>query len=53
MIFTSGFDRRKVNPFAYITCKFWRQACLSSLLYGVELFTESEITETKMAPVVR
>ena len=37
MIFASGFDRRKVNPFVYI--KFWRQACLPSLLYGVELFT--------------
>ena len=37
MIFASGFDRRKVNPFVYI--KFWRQACLLSLLYGVELFT--------------
>ena len=37
MIFASSFDRRKVNPFVYI--KFWRQACLPSLLYGVELFT--------------
>ena len=37
MIFASGFDRRKVNPFVYI--KVWRQACLPSLLYGVELFT--------------
>ena len=37
MIFASGFDGRKVNPFVYI--KFWRQACLPSLLYGVELFT--------------
>ena len=37
MIFASGFDRRKVNPFLYI--KFWRQAFLPSLLYGVELFT--------------
>ena len=26
-----------VNPFVYI--KFWRQAYLPSLLYGVELFT--------------
>ena len=37
MIFASGFDRQKVHPFVYI--KFWRQACLPSLLYGVELFT--------------
>ena len=37
MIFASGFDHRKVNPFAYI--KFWQQACLPSLLYGVEIFT--------------
>ena len=37
MIFASGFERRKVNPFVYI--KFWRQVCLPSLQYGVELFT--------------
>ena len=37
MIFASGFDRRKVNPSVCI--KFWRQARLLSLLYGVELFT--------------
>ena len=36
MIFSSNFDRRKVNPFIYI--KFWSQACLPSL-YGSELFT--------------
>ena len=32
MIFSSNFDRRKVNPL--ICIKFWRQACLPSLLYG-------------------
>ena len=37
MIFSSKFDRRKVNPLIFI--KFWRQACLPTLLYGVELFT--------------
>ena len=37
IIFASGFDRREVNRFIYI--KFWQQACLPSLLYGVELFT--------------
>ena len=37
MIFASGFDLRKINPFVYI--KFWLQVCLPSLLYGVELFT--------------
>ena len=37
MIFSSNFDRRKVNRFIYI--KFWSQACLPSLLYGSELFT--------------
>ena len=46
MIFASGFDRRKVNPFVYI--KFWRQACLPSLLYGVELFT---VTPTSLRNV--
>ena len=37
MLFSSNFDQRKVNPLAYI--KFWRQACLPTLLYGTELFT--------------
>ena len=26
MLFSSSFDRRKVNPLIYV--KFWRQACL-------------------------
>ena len=36
-IFPSSFDHRKVNPFTYV--KFWRQACLPTLLYGAELST--------------
>ena len=36
MLFSSSFDRRKVNPLIYV--KFWRQACLPTLLYGAELF---------------
>ena len=35
MIFSSHSDRRKVNPLKYV--KFWRQACLPSLLFGAEL----------------
>ena len=37
MIFSSNFDHRKTNPLVYV--KFWRQACLPSLLFGAELFT--------------
>ena len=37
IIFSSNFDRRKVNPLIYF--EFWRQACLPTLLYGTELFT--------------
>ena len=37
MLFSSSFDRRKVNPLIYV--KFWRQACLPTLLYAGELFT--------------
>ena len=38
MIFSSNLDRRKVNPLIYV--KFWRQACLPTLLlFGTELFT--------------
>ena len=36
MIFSSNADRRKTNPLIYV--KFWRQACLPSLLFGAELF---------------
>ena len=39
MTFFSKSDRRKTNPLVYI--KFWKQACLSSLLFGSELFTLS------------
>ena len=31
-IFASNFDHRKVNPLIYV--KFWKQACLPSLLLG-------------------
>ena len=37
MIFSSEFDRRKTNHLVYI--KFWKKACLPSLLFGSELFT--------------
>ena len=37
MIFSSDFDRRKTNPLIYV--KFWRQACLPSLLFGTNSFT--------------
>ena len=37
MLFSSNFDRRKVNPLIYV--KFWRHASLPTLLYGAELFT--------------
>ena len=33
MIFLSNVDRRKTNPLIYV--KFWRQACLPSLLFGL------------------
>ena len=48
MLFSSNFDRRKVNPLTYI--KFWRQACLPTLLYGTELFT---LTLTLLAKFAR
>ena len=48
MLFSSNFDRRKVNPLIYI--KFWCQACLPTLLYGTELFT---LTPTLLAKVER
>ena len=35
MIFSSNVDYRKTNPLVYV--KFWRQACLLSLLFGAEL----------------
>ena len=35
MTFSSDINRRKTNPLIYI--KFWSQACLPSLLSGIEL----------------
>ena len=46
MLFSSNFDRRKVNPLIYI--KFWRQACLPTLQYGTELFTLTPTLLTKV-----
>ena len=37
MTFSSNFNHHKINPLVYV--KFWRQACLPSLLFGTELFT--------------
>ena len=37
MTFFSNLNRRKVNPRIFV--KFWRQACLSSLLFVAELIT--------------
>ena len=46
MIFSSDFNCRKANPLVYI--KFWRQACLPSLLFGTELFTLNASQLTKL-----
>ena len=37
MIFACNFDRHKTKPLVYI--KFWREACLPSLIFAVELFS--------------
>ena len=37
MVFSYNLDCGKVNPPVYV--KFWRQACLPTLLFGTELFT--------------
>ena len=37
LIFASNFYRRKVNLIVYV--KLWKQGCLSSLLFGAELWT--------------
>ena len=37
VIFASNFDHCKVNPLTFV--KIWKQACLPSLLFGVELWT--------------
>ena len=46
MIFSSDFNRRKTKPLIYI--KFWRQACLPSLLFATELFTLNASQLTKL-----
>ena len=45
-IFSSNLDCRKINPLVYD--KFWRQACLPSLLYGAEIFTLTPTLLTKV-----
>ena len=45
MLFSSNFGWQKVNPLTYI--KFWRQACLPTLLYGMELCTLTPTLLTK------
>ena len=37
MIFSSNLNHRKINPLVCV--KFWRQACLRSLLHCTEVFT--------------
>ena len=46
MIFACNFDRPKTKPLIYI--KFWREACLPSLLFGAELFS---LTTTQLNPL--
>ena len=37
MQFSSNLDHWEANPLMYV--RFWRQACLPTLLFGAELFT--------------
>ena len=46
IIFSSNVDLQKVNPL--INIKFWKQACLPTLLYGTELFTLTPSLLTKL-----
>ena len=46
MVFSANFDRRKTNPFVYI--KFWKQVCLPSLLFGVELYSLNKTLVEKL-----
>ena len=46
MILSSNLDRRKINPLVYV--KFWRQACLPSMLYGADVFTPTPTLLTKL-----
>ena len=48
MIFACNFDRRKTKPLIHI--KFWREACLPSLLFGAELFS---LTTTQLSQLER
>ena len=48
MILSSNVDRRKANPSIYV--KFWRQACLPSLLFGAELFTLTTSLTLELEP---
>ena len=36
MLFSANFDRRGTNPLIYV--KFWKKACIPTLLFGAELW---------------
>ena len=46
-IFSSKFDRHKINPLVYI--KFWKQTCLPSLFFGSPKFVTENWTLSIMA----
>ena len=46
IMFSLNFDGREFNSLIHI--KFWRQACLPTLLYGTELFTLTPSLLTKL-----
>ena len=48
MLFSANSNQRKVNPFDIVYIKFWRQACLPSLLFGSELFTVTPVLLQKL-----
>ena len=47
MIFSSNFDRRKVNPLIYV--KPWRQDCIQSILFFLgEKLCQSLLKDVKV-----
>ena len=50
MIFSSNFDRREVISLIYV--KFWKEACLPTLLYGAGLFTRTLTLLLRVLPVL-
>ena len=44
LLFSANFVIKCVNPMSYL--KFWKQACIPTSLFGVEIYTRGVLVDT-------